>query len=408
MLESNCTYKAGLYCRLSSDDGLTQDSSSILKHKMMLEKYCKENDLVVSDVYMDDGYSGLNYNRPSFNRLINDIESKKVNLVITKDLSRLGIDYIQTGYYTEVYFVSKGVRYIAINDNIDTLKDNNDIAPFKNILNDMYVKDLSRKVKSAKRERAYKGYFIAAQAPFGYKKDPDNNNKLIIDEEAAEIVREIFRLTLLGKGKIYIAKEFTKRKIITPAAYKLRNGDKRFERFKELKGKYFEYKWNYTTIQNILKNIVYVGDMENGKYEVQNYKTKKRVRVPQEKHIIVRNTHEPIIDREDFELVQKLITSRHSEPVHNHENLFKGLIVCSQCGKRMILAVKKRSEEKKEIIYKCMHHYKDKDECPKHNQIHYDKLYNIIENKLKLLYKFMEDGNVEIRIFNRLKRIITP
>jgi len=282
MLESNCTYKAGLYCRLSSDDGLTQDSSSILKHKMMLEKYCKENDLVVSDVYMDDGYSGLNYNRPSFNRLINDIESKKVNLVITKDLSRLGIDYIQTGYYTEVYFVSKGVRYIAINDNIDTLKDNNDIAPFKNILNDMYVKDLSRKVKSAKRERTYKGYFIAAQAPFGYKNDPDNINKLIIDEEAAEIVREICRLTLLGKGKIYIAKEYTKRKIITPVAYKLRNGDKRFERFKELKGKYFEYKWNYTTILNILKNIVYVGNMENGKYEVQNYKTKKRVKVPQE------------------------------------------------------------------------------------------------------------------------------
>ena len=282
MLESNCTYKAGLYCRLSSDDGLAQDSSSILTQKMMLEKYCKENDLVVSDVYVDDGYSGLNFNRPSFNRLINDIESKKVNLVITKDLSRLGRDYIQTGYYTEVYFASKGVRYIAINDNIDTLKDNNDIAPFKNILNDMYVKDLSRKVKSAKRERAYKGYFIAAQAPFGYKKDPDNNNKLIIDEEAAEIVREIFRLTLLGKGKIYIAKEYTKRKIITPVAYKLRNGDKRFERFKELKGKYFEYKWNYTTILNILKNIVYVGDMENGKYEVQNYKTKKRVKVPQE------------------------------------------------------------------------------------------------------------------------------
>lgn len=404
MLESNCTYKAGLYCRLSSDDGLAQDSSSILTQKMMLEKYCKENDLVVSDVYVDDGYSGLNYNRPSFNRLINDIESKKVNLVITKDLSRLGRDYIQTGYYTEVYFASKGVRYIAINDNIDTLKDNNDIAPFKNILNDMYAKDLSRKVKSAKRERAYKGYFIAAQAPFGYKKDPDNNNKLIIDEEAAEIVREIFRLTLLGKGKIYIAKEFTKRKIITPAAYKLRNGDKRFERFKELKGENFEYKWNYTTIQNILKNIVYVGDMENGKYEVQNYKTKKRVRVPQEKHIIVRNTHEPIIDREDFELVQKLIKSRHSEPVHNHENLFKGLIVCSQCGKRMILAVKKRSEEKKEIIYKCMHHYKDKDECPKHNQIHYDKLYNIIENKLKLLHEFMEDGNVENKILNRLKK----
>ena len=152
---------------------------------MILEKYCEENSLEIIDTYVDDGFSGLNYNRPSFQRLISDVEIGRINMVITKDLSRLGRDYIQTGYYTEIYFPTKHVRYVAITDNVDTLSNNNDIAPFKNILNDMYAKDLSRKVKIAKRQRAINGFFISSQAPYGYKKDPSNHNKLIIDYEAA-------------------------------------------------------------------------------------------------------------------------------------------------------------------------------------------------------------------------------
>ena len=163
-------YNTGIYCRLSSDDGNQGDSSSIQTQKLMLEKHCKEQGFTIYDYYVDDGFSGLNFNRPSFQRLLTDIESGKINLVITKDLSRLGRDYIQTGYYTEVYFQSKGVRYIALNDAIDTSHDNNDIAPFKNILNDMYAKDLSRKIKTAKRQRALNGMFISAQTPFGYRK----------------------------------------------------------------------------------------------------------------------------------------------------------------------------------------------------------------------------------------------
>ena len=182
-MKENKIYNTALYCRLSLDDGNVGESGSIQTQKIILEEYAKMQGFKIYDVYVDDGYSGLNFNRPGFQRMLQDIESGKVNVVITKDLSRLGRDYIMTGYYTENYFKDNGVRYIAINDGIDTINDNNDIAPFKNILNDMYAKDLSRKVKAAKRSRNQKGLYTAAQVPYGYKKDPLDNNHLIVDEE---------------------------------------------------------------------------------------------------------------------------------------------------------------------------------------------------------------------------------
>lgn len=199
----------------------------------MLESYCREQGFIVFDYYVDDGYSGLNYNRPGFERMLNDIDNGKVNLVITKDLSRLGRDYIQTGYYTEVYFSKKKVRYIALNDGFDSDRDDNDIAPFKNILNDMYAKDLSRKVKAAKRQRAKNGYFISAQAPYGYKPNPENRNQLIVDEESANVVCKIFELALSGFGAVKIAKSLKAERIINPSAYKAKNGDTRFSRYND-------------------------------------------------------------------------------------------------------------------------------------------------------------------------------
>ena len=187
MIES-VFYNVGIYCRLSLDDGSVGESGSIQTQKMMLEKYCKDNHYTIKEIYIDDGVSGLTFNRSGFQRMLKDIEAGKINMVITKDLSRLGRDYLQTGYYTEQYFPLHNVRYIAINDGIDTLLDNNDIAPFKNILNDMYAKDLSRKVKSAKRQRALNGLFISAQTPYGYIKDPTNKNHLIVDEDVRHIV----------------------------------------------------------------------------------------------------------------------------------------------------------------------------------------------------------------------------
>ena len=259
-------YSAAVYCRLSKDDEQAGESVSIETQKMMLTYFCHERGFSIYDIYADDGYSGLNFNRPAFTKLLEDIDSGKVNLVITKDLSRLGRDYIQTGYYTDVYFSRKRVRYIAVNDGIDTNRDDNDIAPFKNILNDMYAKDLSRKVKSAKRQRAYKGYYISAQAPYGYKVDPLNRNSLIVDEEAAEVVKEIFRLALAGHSLSQISRILSQREIITPGVYKAQNGDTRFSRYLEGKDSFFG--WCYQTVRAILRDQVYTGDMVNHKVEV--------------------------------------------------------------------------------------------------------------------------------------------
>lgn len=213
-------YSAAIYCRLSKDDEQAGESVSIETQKIMLEAFCTEHGFAIYEIYTDDGFSGLNFKRPAFTRLLEDIDGGKINLVVTKDLSRLSRDYIQTGYYTDVYFSQKRVRYIAVNDGIDTSRDNNDIAPFKNILNDMYAKDLSRKVKSAKRQRANKGYYISAQTPFGYKVDAQNRNRLAVDDEPAAVVKEIFRLAIAGNTLSQISRILTEREIITPSAYK--------------------------------------------------------------------------------------------------------------------------------------------------------------------------------------------
>ncbi|MDR3293411.1 MAG: recombinase family protein, partial [Clostridiales bacterium] len=239
-------YSAAIYARFSKDDGQSYDSSSIETQKMMLEKYCRDNGYKVHDFYKEDGYTGLNFDRPDFQRMLSDIENGIVNLVITKDLSRLGRDYIQTGYYTEIYFADKNIRYIAISDGVDTAKaDSSDFMPFKNIFNNMYSKDISRKVKAAKRQRAYHGMFINPQAPYGYKKEPTNKNKLIIDDDAAQTVKEIFRLSLEGKGNTLIAKAITAKRVLVPSAYKTLQGLKGFGHFNKEGKADCEYKWSY-------------------------------------------------------------------------------------------------------------------------------------------------------------------
>lgn len=253
-MEQQRVYKAALYCRLSKDDdGKMGESSSIQTQRDILESYCRQQGFLVHDFYVDDGYSGLNYDRPDFQRMLNDIDGGNVNMVITKDLSRLGRDYIQTGYYTEIYFQNKRIRYIAVNDGYDSNLDNNDIAPFHHILNDMYARDLSRKVKSAKRQQMKNGYFISGQTPYGYKVNPGNRNQFIVDEEAAEIVKRIYSLSLAGYSAKKIAHNLTEAQILTPGAYKLKNGDTRFIR---QAGENGGTKWAWETVQSILKDRV--------------------------------------------------------------------------------------------------------------------------------------------------------
>ena len=379
--------RAAIYCRLSKDDEQIGDSVSIETQKMLLTGYCKNQGLEIIDIYIDDGYSGLNFNRPSFKRLIDDLENKKFDIVITKDLSRLGRDYIQTGYYIDVYFATKHIRYIAVNDGIDTLQENNDIAPFKNILNDMYAKDLSRKVKSAKRQRAQNGLFISAQPPYGYKVDPYNKNKLIIDPEPALVVKTIFELAHSGSNYSEISRILERRKIISPSAYKALIGDTRFIKYATEDRM---YKWAYQTIKSIICNPVYVGDMVNHKVETVNYKTKERIRIPSEQQIIVSNTHEPIIDRKMFEAINS--SSKRRKSNHNYDNIFKGLIFCAECGEEMQLIAKSLKRATKPM-FRCPKHATTPYACKHNHFIYYDDLLHEIEKNVSLqIYRFIDSS----------------
>ena len=295
-------YYVAIYCRLSKDDDQKGESVSIGTQKSMLTDYCVEHGFEVYDTYVDDGYSGTNFDRPAFQRLLTDIDNEQVNMVITKDLSRLGRDYIMTGYYSEIYFPSRGVRYIALGDNYDSDKLENDIAPFKNILNDMYARDISRKIKTAKRQRAKNGLFIGSQPPYGYRQKSDNKNQLEIDGEAAEIVQLIYTLALQGWGTVKIANELKARRILNPGSYKYEHGDTKFAQYYEDEPEH-RFVWSPVTIRGILKDQVYLGHLVNLKTESVNYKTKTRRPVSPDEWIIRQNTHEAIISREDFDKV---------------------------------------------------------------------------------------------------------
>lgn len=381
--------KTAIYCRLSLDDGSEGDSSSIQTQKIMLEKYTNEHRLVIHDYYVDDGYFGLNYDRPAFKRMLDDIDKGIINVVITKDLSRLGRDYIQTGYYTDIYFNDKNVRYIAVNDNIDTLNDNNDIAPFKNILNDMYAKDISRKVKTAKRERMYKGYFIGCQPPYGYKVDPSNPRHLIVDEEVREVVELIYSLALTNIGVVKITKALNDRHIDSPMVYKAQHGDRRAitqlnTRRKSHSDEYL-CKWNLNMVGKILRNPVYIGDMENHKYEIKNYKTKKRTPVAKDERIIVRDTHEAIISRSDYQKVQELIKWRARPSKYDFPNIFKSILKC-EFGSTITIGYHVRRTGKKVYSYQCCSKYLRNGKDNESNSIRYDVIYKIVDSKIRELF----------------------
>lgn len=385
--DNNKIYRAALYCRLSKDDDdRTGDSSSIQTQKSLLEDYCRGHGFLIHGFYVDDGYSGLNYDRPDFQRMLTDIDNGIVNMVITKDLSRLGRDYIQTGYYTEIYFTRKRIRYIAVNDGYDSIREDNDIAPFRHILNDMYAKDLSRKVKSAKRQLALNGFFISSQAPYGYEPNTENRHQLVVDEEAAEVVKHIFSLSLSGLSAKEIAKTLTQENVLTPGAHKYRQGDTRFSRYVERS----ETKWCYETVQAILKDRVYAGDMENHKAEVANYKTKERIAVPKDEHIVVENTHEAIVSREDWEKVQQLVHARHRKPYHSFENIFRGILYCSDCGCKLTMGTKTKGG-KHYHHYRCNNHYLNPDKCPRSHQISHSMLYDAVLERVRELADIVQD-----------------
>ena len=299
------SFRAAIYCRLSKDDDLDGESASIANQRDMLETYCEKQGWEVVAVYQDDGYTGLNMERPDLKRMLKAIERRQANLVITKDLSRLGRNYLQTGFLIEDFFPRHGVRYIAMNDGIDTMRDNNDIAPFKNILNEMYSKDISKKVHSSYLLKAQKGQFTGCLAPFGYQKDPEDKNHLLIDEETAPIVRRLFAWALEGHGPNYIRRRLEEEKIPCPTYWNrvrgLRNVSTKWEKKDPVNGRYI---WDFTVIKDILMNPVYTGAIASQKKEYR-FKIGTIGEKKPEEWIVVENQHEPLVDRKTCEAEQK-------------------------------------------------------------------------------------------------------
>lgn len=391
-MQENTTYAAGLYLRLSKDDEQQGESVSIGTQRSILTDYCEHHGYFIYKTYIDDGYSGLNFARPGFQELLQDVERGAVNMVITKDLSRLGRDYIMTGYYSEIYFPSNGVRYIALADNFDSLNGGNDIAPFKNILNDMYARDISQKIKNAKRQRAKQGLFISGQTPYGYQKDPDNRSRLIVDPEAAGVVRLIFSLAEQGLGNIAIASELEARQIIIPSVYKFQHGDKKYSRFPAVKsGKH--YAWCASTIGQMLADRVYLGELACLKTEVVNYKTKQSAPVPVERQIITPNAHEAIITQEQFDKIREVRASHMCSANTRRFNLFRGKLFCDCCGHPLTIS-RQKLKYRTTDIYLCMHHYHRREECPKTHCIYHEMLYPYVLQQIQNFAKSMKRRKV--------------
>jgi len=376
-----------LYCRLSRDDGTDNDSNSILNQKKLLQKYAKEHGFENTRNYVDDGYTGTNFNRPGFQKLLEDIDMGYVSVVIVKDMSRLGRDYLQVGYYTDTYFPDRDIRFIAINDCVDSADGENELAPFRNVMNEMYARDISRKVRSSHRLRGNAGEPLS-QPPYGYMKDPMNKKKWNIDNNVAQVVRDIFRMCLEGKGNETIARILQENKVLVPMAYWQSQGLGRGGK----KTQENPYKWCKTTVAKILSQQEYCGDIINFKTYSKNFKQKQRIDNPKENWVIFKNVHEPIIDRETFERVQELVAKtkrRAPKPANAEKNMFCDLVYCADCGSKLWFNVK---HDKTDIpFFSCGNYKGNRGTCRSTHYIRADALEQIVMMELRWLAEFLYD-----------------
>ena len=339
-------YHVALYIRLSKEDENEGPSQSVQNQESLLREFVQQHRLSVFDTYVDDGWSGTSFDRPSFQRMIDDIETKKVNMVITKDLSRLGRDYIMTGHYMERYFPEHRVRYISLLDGIDTGVDStaNDITPFRAIMNDMYAKDISKKIKSVKRDKQRKGQFIGGKPVYGYKMHPTEKNKIVIDEEVAPIVRRVFALALSGMSCRNIAVLLNQEGIPTPATYAnlpvARPGP-------------YTGLWSSERISDMLQNETYIGNMVQGRSVKISYKSKKCLKQGPANWVIVEGTHEPLVDAETFRKVRMLVNSRKHTRSRTYDFLLKGLIFCHECGYPLAVLNRKNAMGEDVLYFVC-------------------------------------------------------
>ena len=377
-----------LYCRLSRDDGAEVESNSIGNQKRMLEKKAKEYGLKNTRCYIDDGYTGTNFNRPGFQQMLDDIEAGYVITVMVKDLSRLGRYAPTVGMYMDSYFPEHDVRFIAVNDLVDSNEGENEIAPFKNVMNEMYARDISKKVRSAHRIRGNCGEPLG-QPPYGYIKDPQNKKKWIIEPGAAEIVREIFKMCIEGKGNETIARILSERKILAPTAYWLDRGIKRGGK----KVPKDPWKWKCESVNKILSNQAYCGDVINFKTYSKNFRNKKRLNNPEENWVIFKDIHEPIIDREVFERVQQMkVKTKRRAPKNNdgEKHLLSDYLYCGDCHKKLWYHT--NTNNKDIHFFSCSNYVKDyRGTCPTRHYIRADAIEQVVISEIRRLAVFLRD-----------------
>ncbi len=371
-------WKVAGYIRLSKEDNENIESNSIVNQRELIDQYISsKEDLELVDYYIDDGYSGTNFNRPGFERLLQDMKNKKINCIIVKDLSRFARNHIEADMYFENIFPALNIRFISVIENIDSFENpdsmDNLIVPFKNLLNDAYAKDISKKVKSALTAKRLNGEFIGTSATYGYLKNPRDKHKLIIDKVASKYVIEIFNGIIEGKSASEIADELNKNNVLTPSAYK-RKKEQEDENVK------IDKKWNAKMINKMLNDRIYEGDLIQGKKKVENYRTHKLISTNEDEWIITKNNHEPIISKDKFDKVQEIIEKNKCARSNKEKDLFYRFLKCSDCVGSFILRKVKNYE-----YYHCTSYVRN-GSCTSHS-IRKDKLAEIVLEELNKRFK---------------------
>lgn len=331
--------KAAIYCRLSQDDGSVGESGSIQTQRTLLTQYCKEQHIRITDYYCDDGWSGTNFERPEFQRMLEDIENGKINTVVVKDLSRFGREYAQMGMYIEHYFEQKNVRFISVAESIDSSKGlDNLVLPFTNVINSFYARQASTKTRAAHQARARSGMFMGSRAPFGYQKDPNDRHHLIVDPPAADVVRDIFRMFADGIGYVRMTKILRERGVLNPQAYFNQNNPNYY------KSDYWRkpFDWHASSIRVILDNPVYLGKVVFGRSKTKGFFDKRRVETDESEWIVVDNTHEALVTQELWDTVHQMMRAKRRENASGEVQPFAGLVKCADCGSSLNASYDKR------------------------------------------------------------------
>ncbi|MGI6442101.1 MAG: DUF4368 domain-containing protein [Peptoniphilaceae bacterium] len=378
-----------LYCRLSRDDELQGDSNSIINQKSILQKYADDNGFRNTQFFVDDGYSGTNFDRPDWNRLSGMIDDGLIGTIIVKDMSRLGRDYLQVGMYTEMVFPNADIRFIAINNGVDSINGTeNDMTPFINIFNEFYAKDTSRKIRAVFKSKGQSGKPLCTNPPYGYIKDPEDKNHWIIDEEAAKVVREVFHLCVCGYGPQQIGKEMMKRGYKNPTAHAKAKG--RGTPDNRTVGD--DYTWQDSTVSHMLTRMEYLGHTVNFKTYRKSYKNKKQLHNDPSQWQIFENTHEAIIDQETFDIVQRIRDGRRRVTPMGEMPILSGMVFCADCGKKLY-QVRGRNLPQKEYMV-CSTYRKIKGGCSSH-QIRNEVIEQILLDQLQTVTTYAREHEAD-------------